>query len=300
MLDVTLLGTGGMMPLPNRFLTALMVRYKGEYLLIDCGEGTQVAVKKAGWGFKQIKTICFTHFHADHIAGLPGMLLTIGNAGRTQPLSIIGPAGVQRVVDSLRVIAPELPFAIECRETDESTNSFLLGDLRLFTIPVSHGLPCYAYKLELERQGKFNVDRARELNLPIRYWSVLQSGCKVEYEGNVFHPADVLGEKRKGIRLCYATDLRPSAELVEFVRESDLFVCEGIYGDPEKLEKAVLYHHCLFSEAAGMARDARVKELWLTHFSPALTNPEEFLQVATDIFPNTHINKMKTTLAMPE
>ena len=112
MLDVCLLGTAGMMPLPHRWLTASLMRYNGSSLLIDCGEGTQIAIKEKGWTFKPIDVICFTHYHADHISGLPGLLLSMGNAERTEPLTMIGPKGLERVVGALRMIAPELPFEI--------------------------------------------------------------------------------------------------------------------------------------------------------------------------------------------
>ena len=116
MLDVCLLGCGGMMPLPYRYLTSLMLRFNGSSLLIDCGEATQMAMKRKGWSPKPIDIMCFTHYHADHISGLPGMLLTLGNAERTEPLLMIGPKGLERVVRSLLVIAPELPFELEFHE----------------------------------------------------------------------------------------------------------------------------------------------------------------------------------------
>ena len=119
MLDVCLLGTGGMMPLPKRWLTSLMTRYNGSSLLIDCGEGTQLAIKESGLSFNPIDVICFTHYHADHISGLPGLLLTMGNADRTKPVTMIGPKGLERVVTALRVIAPELPFKINFIELTE-------------------------------------------------------------------------------------------------------------------------------------------------------------------------------------
>ena len=119
MLDVCLLGCGGMMPLPRRWLTALMTRYNGSSLMIDCGEGTQIAMKEKGWSPKPVDIICFTHYHADHISGLPGLLLTLGNAQRTEPLLMVGPRGLERVVNSLRVIAPDLPFPIVFRELKE-------------------------------------------------------------------------------------------------------------------------------------------------------------------------------------
>ena len=120
MLDICLLGTGGMMPLPGRWLTSLALRFNGSCMLIDCGEGTQIAMKRAGISSKPFDVICFTHFHADHISGLPGLLLSMGNAERTEPLTIIGPKGVERVVNSLRVIAPELPFDIKFIELTQA------------------------------------------------------------------------------------------------------------------------------------------------------------------------------------
>lgn len=112
MLDICLLGTGGMMPLPKRYLTSMMARYNGSSILIDCGEGTQIAMKEVGWSPKPIDVMLFTHYHADHISGLPGLLLGMGNAERSEPITMVGPRGLERVVNSLRVIAPELPFEI--------------------------------------------------------------------------------------------------------------------------------------------------------------------------------------------
>lgn len=301
MLDITLLGTGGMLPLPGRFLTSLMVRYQGGAYLIDCGEGTQLAIRTAGRGFKQICAVLFTHFHADHIAGLPGLLLTIGNAGRSDPLTIIGPKGLEYVVRSLRVIAPELPYDVVCREidrVDEPVCSF--GDLCIRALPVPHWIPCYAYSLEVSRRGKFNVDKARELGIPIKYWSLLQSGRRLELEGRVFEPEEVMGTQRKGLKLCYATDLRPTKELAAFAGGADLFVCEGHYGDPLQQEKAEEYRHCMFSEAAAMAGEARAKELWLTHFSPSVADPSAWLSQATAIFPNTWVDRHQTTLSFSD
>lgn len=127
MLDVCLLGTGGMMPLPHRWLTSLMTRCDGSNILIDCGEGTQVALKEKGWSPKPIDLMLFTHFHADHISGLPGLLLTMGNAERTEPVLMVGPKGLERVVNALKVIAPELPFEIQFKELKENEERFTFG-----------------------------------------------------------------------------------------------------------------------------------------------------------------------------
>ena len=177
MLDICLLGSGGMMPLPYRWLTALMVRYNGSSLLIDCGEGTQIAIKEKGWSFKPIDVICFTHYHGDHISGLPGLLLTMGNAERTEPLTLIGPKGLERVVNALRVIAPELPFPIIYKEINGNEETFELADgYRLKAFRVNHGILCYGYTLELDRAGKFQLQKAMEQEIPKQYWSRLQKG----------------------------------------------------------------------------------------------------------------------------
>ena len=152
MLDVCLVGTGGMMPLPRRWLTALMTRYNGSSLLIDCGEGTQVAIKEKGWSFKPIDVICFTHYHGDHISGLPGLLLTMGNADRTEPLTLVGPKGLERVVNALRVIAPELPFEIKFIEITQPEQVIELSGYRITAFKVNHNVLCYGYTLEILRQ----------------------------------------------------------------------------------------------------------------------------------------------------
>ena len=184
MLDVCLVGTGGMMPLPRRWLTALMTRYKGSSLLIDCGEGTQVAIKEKGWSFKPIDVICFTHFHGDHISGLPGLLLTMGNAERTEPLTLIGPKGLERVVNALRVIAPELPFELKFIEINGPEQVFEINGYRITAFRVNHNVLCYGYTLEILRQGKFSPERAREQGIPLEYWNPLQKGQTVKYAYN--------------------------------------------------------------------------------------------------------------------
>ena len=288
MLDVCLLGTGGTMPLPNRFLTSLLTRINGDMLLIDCGEGTQVSIKMLGWGFKYINVICITHFHADHISGLPGILLAIANSDRREPLVIMGPAGIKRVVESLRVIVPELPYQIEYYEVN-GVMSF--PGFTVSALPVEHRSVCYAYKLEVARQGKFDHERAKALNLPVKYWSYLQRGETVAYQGNEIVPDMVMGPPRKGLKLCYATDLRPSKKLTEFIRDSDLYVGEGVYGDDDKSQKAKDYKHTLISETCRIAKSANVKELWLTHFSPSMSDPHAYGKLAKSIFQNAVIGR---------
>lgn len=285
MLDVCLLGTGGMMPLPYRWLTSLMVRYNGSSLLIDCGEGTQIAIKEKGWSFKPIDVICFTHYHGDHISGLPGLLLTMGNADRTEPLTLIGPKGLERVVNALRVIAPELPFSIRCIEIREPEETFEMNGYRLKAFRVNHNVLCYGYTMEVDRAGKFDVERAKAAEIPQKYWGILQRGETLEHEGRVLTPDMVLGPARKGLKLTYCTDTRPTESIKNNAEEADLFICEGMYGEKDKQKKAREYKHMTFYEAAELARDAKVKELWLTHYSPSLTRPEEYMNDVREIFP---------------
>ena len=291
MLDVCLLGTAGMMPLPYRYLTSLMTRYNGSSLMVDCGEGTQIAVKKAGWSFHPIDIICFTHYHADHISGLPGMLLTMGNAERKEPLTLIGPKGLKRVVSALRVIAPELPFEIECIEIQEPEQVFEMHGYKITAFMVKHNVPCYGYTIEIRRQGRFLVEQAMQKGIPKNYWGILQKGDTVEYEGHKYTPDMVMGTPRKGIKLTYCTDTRPAVLLVKNAIGSDLLICEGMYAEPEKLAKAKQYKHMTFYEAAQVAKAAQVKELWLTHFSPSLIRAEDYMPKVREIFQNSHLGK---------
>lgn len=279
------------MPLPYRWLTSLMVRFEGSQLMIDCGEGTQIAAKEKGWSFKPIDVLCFTHFHADHISGLPGLLLTMGNAERTEPLLLIGPKGLERVVSALRTIAPELPFALEFLELSEREQGIQAGPFQIHAFRVNHNIACYGYSISIPRAGKFQVEKAKELGLPVQYWNPLQKGSTVTYEGTCYTPDLVMGPPRRGLKVTYCTDTRPTPAITEAAREADLFICEGMYGEPGKEQKAVEHKHMTFAEAARIAREAQPKEMWLTHFSPSLNRPEEFMEEVRRIFPRAKAGK---------
>lgn len=286
MLEVCLLGTGGTLPLPGRALTALMVRYNGSSILIDCGEGTQVAVKERGWSLNPIDMILFTHVHADHIAGLPGLLLTMAKQNRTEPVRLIGPRALTRYVQSLLVIAPELPYEIQIIEIEHPEQVFSLGGLQIEAFAVEHSIPCYGYSLHLPRAGRFHVEKALAAGIEKKYWSRLQKGETVDVDGKVYTPNLVLGEARKGIRVTYCTDTRPVASIARHAAGSDLFICEGMYGSDEQRDNAIEKKHMLYREAAEMARKANVKELWLTHYSPSMYDPQEYMDLVREIFPH--------------
>lgn len=287
MLEITLVGTGGTFPLPNRWLTSLVIRYNGRMILIDCGEGTQLAVRKCGYSLNPIDIICITHFHADHIAGLVGLFLTMGNMGRTKPVKIIGGRNVENIVKSLCVIAPELPFELEFLEIQDDFLEMPFGDMIIKAFAVEHSTKCYGYSFRLKRKGKFLPDKAKELGIPIKYWKNLQKGESVVIDEKIFTPDMVMGSERKGLSLTYCTDTRPTQSIIDNAKDNDILICEGMYDTPDKLQKAIEKKHMLYSEAANIAKTANVKELWLTHYSPCIENPNENIYTATDIFENT-------------
>lgn len=291
MLDVCLLGTGGMMPLPKRYLTALQVRYNGLSILIDCGEGTQVAQRAAGFSANPVGIMCFTHYHADHISGLPGMLLNMGNAERTEPLLMIGPKGLERVVSALRVIAPELPFEIRFHELTEAEESIPLEGGRIIAFKVNHNVTCYGYSIEIDRLGRFDAAAAKAAEIPLKYWNRLQHGETIDEDGQHYTPDMVMGPARRGLKVTYCTDTRPTESIVKHAGGADLFICEGMYGEADKLPKAKEHKHMMFSEAAKLAAQAQPKELWLTHFSPALFKAEPYMDEVRRIFPNAYAGK---------
>ena len=291
MLDVCLLGTSGMMPLPERWLTSLMTRLGGSSLLIDCGEGTQIAIREKGWSVNPIDTICFTHYHGDHISGLPGLLLSMGNSDRKEPVTLIGPKGLEKVVNSLRIIAPGLPFPIHFHELTQKEEEIEINGYHLKAFRVNHNVTCYGYTIVVPRGGKFFVEKAKANDVPMKLWSRLQKGEVIESEGRTYTPDMVIGEPRRGIKLTYCTDTRPVVSLIENARHSDLLICEGMYGEKEKQEKAEEKKHMTFVEAAKVAREAQVEEMWLTHYSPSLIRPEDYMKPVKKIFQNAYPGK---------
>ena len=298
MIDVCLLGTGGMMPLPERWLSALLLRCEGHVVLCDCGEGTQISWRYTNWGFRDLDTIALTHLHADHVAGLPGVLFSLAFADRTEPVTIFGPPGTRAAVNGLRVVVPALPFAVEVIEIEGKSEHRLPGGLVMRALPVEHRIPCLAYTFVRPRAPRFEARRAQELGVPVELWSRLQRGEPVEVGGRVVDPEAVLGPPRRGVKVAFVTDTRPTPELPEFVRDADLLVCEGMYGDPAELPRAVERGHMVFHEAAKLAADAGVRNLWLTHFSPALQDPEKWLPLAREVFPNAELGQPHRTVTL--
>lgn len=299
MLDITLLGTGGVMPLPDRALTAAYIRRDARALLIDCGEGTQMAIRRWGLRFKPIEAILLTHYHTDHISGLPGLLLTMGNEGRQEPVTLCGPPGLKKIAGALLALAGQLPFSLELMElSGDALSHFNLSGLSVTAFPLAHSVPCLGYLLELSRPGKFDPQAARKKGVPINLWSRLQQGEALEG----FRPEDVLGPPRKGLRLLYATDTRPVPALLQFGNQADLLILEGMFGSPDKDRRAQESCHMTMAEAADIAARSRAQALWLTHFSPATPHPEEYREAMEALFPGTVIapEGLRQILRFPE
>lgn len=298
MLDVCILGNSGMQPLPNRHLASVMFRYNGVNLLIDCGEGTQVAIKKRGWSFKNINIICLTHYHTDHISGLPGLLATMSNNEKKDELTIIGPPGLEKVVNAALIMTPKLTFRIKLIKITEKYQSIKIDGFNIETYRLMHTTPCNGYNISISRNGKCDIDKAHANGIPEELWNAIQRNEIVEYQGRILTKDLILGESRKGIKVSYCTDTRPVPEIITHAKDADLFICEGMYGDDENFANAIKNKHMLFKEAAELAVSANVKEMWLTHFSPGLASPKAYLENATNIFPNTKLSENGMTVCL--
>lgn len=304
MVNLTLLGCGGNVPLPNRFLSSLFMNFNGRKILVDCGEGTQVSMKMKGCGFKDIDLICITHTHGDHIIGLIGLLSTMGNSERKKPVTIVGPVGIKEAMDAIQVLIT-LPYKLNIIENPEGRFSLvdpILSDLSIETIELEHSTECIGYNFYFARHPKFNVEKAQQNNVPRKYWNMLQKGMTIMDDDVNYTPDMVLGDDRKGIKISMITDTRPLDTIPEFIYDADLFICEAMYGDEMDISKAIKNKHMLFREAASLAVRGNAKQLLLTHFSPSIEDPNVFENNAKSVFENTIIgyDRFSTQIKYPE
>lgn len=279
MLTVTLLGTGGTQPLPERALAALAVTVQGRTLLLDCGEGTQTALRRWGVSAYRLSHVLLTHYHGDHILGLPGLLQTLSSLGRTEPLTVVGPVGLEAVAAPIAALAGPLPFAVQWREA--GTEPFEARPLTVTPFPLEHRVPCCGYALHLPRAGRFDPARAKAAGIPVALWRRLQAGETVDG----FAPETVLGPPRRGLTVVYATDTRPCPSLLAAAQEADLLCMDATYADDADGDKAKLYGHATCRETGALAAEAGVRRLWLTHYSAAVTDLGPGLAAAQSAYP---------------
>lgn len=290
MIDVLLLGNGAMKPLPNRWLSSTLVRVGRDLMLLDCGEGTQIVYRKFGWGFKQLSTIIISHCHADHVAGLPGIIFSLAEAGRTEPVNIYGAANTIRVVQGLSVIMPKLPFDLVVHELADGDQFDLANGLHGTVASGEHrSTPVLAWRFDLARQGQFDTKAAEQLGVPRNQWSRLQHGEVVEIDGQTIAPSQVIGPPRPGLSFAFNTDTRPVPAHIEIARDVDLLINEATYLDSNEQSKAEAFDHMTLNEACGLAREAGAKRLLLTHFSAAIAEPLDYAETARELFPTAEI-----------
>ncbi|MBO4394327.1 MAG: ribonuclease Z [Spirochaetales bacterium] len=294
-LEVFVLGTSGMQPLPGRFLTSAIVRRNGELMLFDCGEGTQVSLKMLNLHWKRINRIFISHMHADHVTGLPGLLMLSSQVDRTEPLYIYGPDKLKEYIDSTRRL---LDMYINYEIRFVQTEPGIVLETEEFTVeavPLLHTKPCMGFVLkEKDRPGEFSVEKANENGVPCGpMWGKLQKGYDVTLDdGRTIHPNQVLGQPRKGVKFSYITDTMYLGHIAKHVENSDLLLCEGMFSR-DLSQDAYDKKHMTSTQAAMIARDANVKKLGLIHYSPRYTDKElQLLKTeACEVFENTVLCK---------
>ena len=293
---IFLVGTGGMLPLKSRWLTSCYIEHNGKAVLIDCGEGTQIALNEFGCKISRIDLILVTHRHADHVSGLPGFLLSLGNTSRTKPLDIYVPEGDKVIIQNLLCICENLPYEIHIRELSVKKECSFSAEnidpmLQIRSLPLKHSTACLGYSLLFGKKPVFLPIKAKELNVPVRMWKMLHSGNSVTLDdGTTINADDVTENSRNPVKITYITDTLPFDKISEFASEADLFICEGMYGELDKKESMNQKGHMLMQDACRLAKSASARELWLTHYSPALKNPQEYQSILNDIFENTIIS----------
>jgi ribonuclease Z len=298
-LDVAFLGTAGSMPTARRAPSATLVRRGGERLLFDCGEGTQRQLLRSDVGLVDLEEIFLTHFHADHVLGIPGMLKTFALRGREVPLTIYGPRGLGELLRSLERIIGRLSYEVGVVELGNDA-SLPRDGYSLRTFAARHGRDALGYALvEDERPGRFDVAAADALGVPFgRERGTLQGGAPVTLaDGRIVAPEHVLGEARPGRKLVLTGDTAPSDEIVEAARGADLLVHEATFCE-EEAERAGETEHSTALEAARVARDAGVKLLALTHLSSRYSGGDVEREART-VFPLTVVPRDFDLIEIP-
>jgi ribonuclease Z len=297
MIDVTLVGTGGTKPLKDRNLTSCFIEMtNGKAILIDCGEGTQVALATQNLNIHKIEVILLTHFHGDHIAGLTGLFLEMTQRMRKEPVHIYGPIGLKSIIGSILKICGLISFRIECHELNtKECNSFklteVIQDLTVKFELMNHTVPCLGYSLILDRKPVFNPSKAEALGVPKYLWKKLHAYEDVVVDGKIITTKEVIDGVREPLKITYVTDTLPIKRIETLAENSDIFICEGMYGVLAKKQSMNKKKHMLMQDACKLAKTAKVKELWLTHYSPAMEKPEKYAEGLKRMFSNTVVSQ---------
>lgn len=285
MMNFTLLGTAATMPLPERALSAGFLSCGGTGVLFDCGEGTQTAARKAHVNLMKTDVIALTHYHGDHVFGLAGLLQSMDCLGRREALFITGPQGIEKALEPVLHLAGSLQYEIRL-----VTGKLQINGAVLAPFETNHRVPSVGYAFYLPRAPKFLAERAEALNIPVKLWSKIQSSAPesvISFDGREIKAGEVMGEKRRGLKLVFSGDTSPCDALTDAAKDADLFVCDATYAEDEQADMAELYGHCTFRQAAETAKAAKVRRLWLTHYSQMIKEPEEYLPMVQSIFPET-------------
>ena len=294
--EVCLLGTGGMLPLKNRFLTSLYVEHNGKAIIIDCGEGTQVAMGMHNLKMSKAEALFITHSHADHVTGIPGLLLSIGNCSRTEPFHIYCPESCIEDIENLMSVCGCLPYEVvfhglSADEPEEFEIQDIDPMLKINTLPLEHKIDCIGYSLTFNKKPVFSPQKAKSLGVPVEYWKTLHSGGEVQLsDGRTVKTEDVTGEQRKPVKITYTTDTLPLESIKDFAENSSLFICEGMYGDTEKKQSMNEKGHMLMQDACRLAKESNSEKLWLTHYSPAEKEPHAYEKELSKIFGNVVVS----------
>ena len=287
MLTVTLLGTAATLPQPDRALSSSVFTVGGRHILLDCGEGTQLALHRQHISPMKIDLIALTHYHGDHILGLPGLLQTMDTMGRTAPLTITGPEeGHEAILAAVLTLADALAYPVSFRAAPE--DGLPLYDLcpkwppeaTLTAIPTVHRIPSQGYRLTLTRMRRLCADKAAAMGIAKHLWRKLHSGQSVDVNGRVIRPESVCGPERPGLTVVFTGDTAPCKAVEQAARSADLLIMDATYADEKHADKAALYGHSTFAQTAMLAARAGVQRLWLTHYSAMISDPEEALPAA--------------------
>jgi ribonuclease Z len=298
-LDVVFLGTAGSMPTAQRAPAAVLARRGGDKLLFDCAEGTQRQLLRSSVGLLELEEIFITHFHADHVLGLPGMLKTFALRGRELPLRVYGPRGLVNLLVSLKRVVGRLTYELDLLEL-EPGDVLERADYRLATFEVAHGVSAVGWSLiEATRPGRFDVDEAEALGVPNGpERGRLQRGEPVTLtDGRTITPDQVVGEPRPGRKLVLTGDTAPADSIVEAAWGADVLITEATFSEEER-DRAAETKHQTATQAADMARRANVGLLALTHLSNRYFGPE-IADEARAIFPETVVPRDFDVVAVP-